>query len=298
MSEPINATKLLQVGRVQVQDPTLGQSMRFGEFDFSSDLSYVIHLPSVSNANTFGVPQSIFVDNSDNDNIINVLVEGTNYSFPVPAGAIGYFNIDAQSSSNILLTSEGNTPVPVTVVLYNFKIAPCVWYRFGPVNPDVAQAVKGEDGLTIMSVTNPFAVGGQVLDGAAVNLATVRPVFIAGVDRDDGTIRGVKVDAQGRMATTASLTNPTSATATVTAVAASIASVVLHASNAARLGAMIYNDSVNVLYLLYGGGAASAANYSVLVLAGATETVPFGYTGVISGAWGIAAGNARVTEFT
>jgi hypothetical protein len=74
--------------------------------------------------------------------------------------------------------------------------------------------------------------------------------------------------------------------------------VVLLAANKDRLGAMIFNDSSQTLYLLIGSGVPSSDNYSKQVGAGDTFTLPLAYIGPISGIWAAVNGNARVTEFT
>jgi hypothetical protein len=89
-----------------------------------------------------------------------------------------------------------------------------------------------------------------------------------------------------------------SSTATQTSVAGATSSTSLLASNAARLGATVYNDSTAILYLLLGSGTASTSAYSVQVGAGGYYEVPFGYTGAIKGIWSAAAGTARLTELT
>lgn len=87
-------------------------------------------------------------------------------------------------------------------------------------------------------------------------------------------------------------------TSVVTVVVASITSGVILAANAARVGASIFNDSNKTLFLLFGAGTASATNNSVSVPQGGYVEVPSNYTGVVTGMWNVANGNARVTEFT
>ena len=87
-------------------------------------------------------------------------------------------------------------------------------------------------------------------------------------------------------------------TGTQTSVAGATSSTSLLASNAARLGATVYNDSTAILYLLLGSGTASTSAYSVQLGAGAYYEVPYRYTGAIKGVWSAAAGNARITELT
>ena len=90
---------------------------------------------------------------------------------------------------------------------------------------------------------------------------------------------------------------PTAATATLSNVASSAASVTILASNAGRKGAIIYNDSVKALYLKF-GATASLTSFTAKLLAGDTYEVPFGYTGVIDGIWASVNGDARITELT
>lgn len=93
----------------------------------------------------------------------------------------------------------------------------------------------------------------------------------------------------------------TAAVGTPTNVASSAASVTILAANPNRKGAVIYNDSTAVLYLLLSAaGPASITNYSVQVPAQAYFELPPPsiYIGQILGIWAAAAGFARVTELT
>ncbi len=84
-----------------------------------------------------------------------------------------------------------------------------------------------------------------------------------------------------------------------TQVASAAASTAILAANGNRVGAVISNSDANTLFLRLDGGTATTANYSVAVAANANYSVPFGYTGAITGIWGAdGSGNANVTEFT
>lgn len=89
------------------------------------------------------------------------------------------------------------------------------------------------------------------------------------------------------------------ATATLANVAGSASSVTLLAANVSRLGAVIMNDSTATLYVKY-GATASSTSFTYLVAAGATLELPTNaiYTGIITGIWTSATGNARITELT
>lgn len=99
----------------------------------------------------------------------------------------------------------------------------------------------------------------------------------------------LKVDATGASSA------PGAASSTTTSVPSSATVVPILASNAARKGATVHNDSSAVLTLKLGSGA-SASSYTTKLAAGAYYEVPFGYTGIITGLWASANGNAVVTE--
>lgn len=86
-----------------------------------------------------------------------------------------------------------------------------------------------------------------------------------------------------------------SATPTQSSVASSATNVTVLALNANRLGATVYNDSTQILYLKL-GATASTTSHTIQMAAGSYYEVPFAYTGIIDGLWASANGNARVTE--
>ncbi|OUL34104.1 hypothetical protein [Nostoc sp. 106C] len=89
----------------------------------------------------------------------------------------------------------------------------------------------------------------------------------------------------------------TSGTSTPTTVASSTTSGTILAANSSRRGATIWNDSTATLYLEFGATATTAA-FTAKLSAGGYFEVPFRYTGVISGIWSAANGNALVRELT
>jgi hypothetical protein len=89
-----------------------------------------------------------------------------------------------------------------------------------------------------------------------------------------------------------------SATGTTTTVAASASNVTLLASNANRLGATIFNDSVAANLFVKLGATASATSFAARITPNGYYEVPYNYTGIIDGIWSAASGNARITELT
>jgi hypothetical protein len=88
------------------------------------------------------------------------------------------------------------------------------------------------------------------------------------------------------------------ATGTLSTVASSATSVTVLAANTARMGATVYNDSTQILYLGYSATAASTSAYSVQVPPSGYVEIPAKYNGQLTGIWASANGNARVTEIT
>ena len=162
---------------------------------------------------------------------------------------------------------------------------------------DAVTTTKIQDGAVTGPKLADNAVGTvKLADDAVTNgkLANMAAATVKG--RPLGAGAGDPVDlTQAQLQALVGAGMP-STTANKTNVAASITSVTLLAANTNRLGASIYNDSPAEL-LVSMGATASAASFSVDMLPGAYFEVPANYTGVISGIWAAATGNARVTEY-
>jgi hypothetical protein len=122
------------------------------------------------------------------------------------------------------------------------------------------------------------------------NTAAVKAASTAAVATDPAMVVAISP-------TTSVITVQQTATAGTTQPAASITSVTVLGSNANRKGACIFNDSTSAAYICF-GATASATVFTVKLAASAYYEVPFGYTGLITGVWVTANGNARVTEIT
>lgn len=97
---------------------------------------------------------------------------------------------------------------------------------------------------------------------------------------------------------TVPVSTPNATVGTITSVSGSATSVSILASNTARKGAIVTNDSTAILYLALSSSTASTSAYSVKLYPNASYLVDFLYTGAMTGIWAAAAGAARVTEFT
>lgn len=86
------------------------------------------------------------------------------------------------------------------------------------------------------------------------------------------------------------------ATAAITQVASSATVVTILALNAVRKSAYIYNDSTSALTIKLGSAASATSKTLVMAAASYYELPQPAYTGVITGFWTSANGNAYVTE--
>lgn len=86
-------------------------------------------------------------------------------------------------------------------------------------------------------------------------------------------------------------------TGTLTSVSLTTSTQVLLAANSSRKGFMIFNDSLNMLFVAFAATASTTA-FSTKIQAGGAFDADIAYTGIISGIASAASGSARITEFT
>lgn len=94
----------------------------------------------------------------------------------------------------------------------------------------------------------------------------------------------------------AEISSRTQSKATVTSVAGSASSVALVAAKASRKRMYIQNTSTAILYVLLGGGTATATTAHSIQLASNAYVCIEGFTGAVSGIWAAANGQANITE--
>jgi hypothetical protein len=154
--------------------------------------------------------------------------------------------------------------------------------------------IGGSDGTNARDILTDTS-GRQIIVGAGASGSAVtgNPVLIAG---SDGTnARTLKTSSDGTLQVSSSTTK--SSTSSLSNVSASSTNVTLLASNSNRLGATVYNDSNQSLYLKL-GATATSTSFTVKISAQGYYEVPASYTGQIDGLWSSANGAARVTELT
>lgn len=127
---------------------------------------------------------------------------------------------------------------------------------------------------------------------------TIRDVDHAGVKTQIVGLDLNPAGAESLMAGTMPVNDARPSSGAPTQVASSATSVTLQASNTARKGLTIFNDSTQVLYVKF-GTTASSTSYNVQIAAGGYyEAAAPCYTGRVDGIWASANGNAYVAELT
>lgn len=125
------------------------------------------------------------------------------------------------------------------------------------------------------------------VDGTATDVSAGNPLPVTGTTTVTGTVATSELPA---------------GTGASNNVASSATNVTILAANVARLGGTVANDSTAILYLKL-GASSSATSYTVQ-MAGSTSLgisyyeLPYKYSGIVTGTWASATGNARVTELT
>lgn len=299
---PIASGQLFQSGRVNAQRPDVQPAFLRNAQVYTTD-TYEFNFPSAAGApNTFGVVRSMFIDNGDNANILNVRVAGTQQTFSVPANSAGFYTVDAKESSTISITSAANSTNLVEVIFYNYEKPPIVWYKFGPFNTGA-----------------PILVQGAMAEGATIATSTANnPLYIGGIDRGTGLFHGIAVDATGKLSTSdtvadgadvtqgakadAAITDPTVSASVVstlkgllsllrlvqpqstqTSASASVAAAAMTPTLAAP-GAGLFNYVTGLAITGGGATAGSIINATLTGLAGGTKTYSLAIpTGAILG---------------
>jgi hypothetical protein len=172
----------------------------------------------------------------------------------------------------------------------------------------IAVPVAGLSGFRVLSEggwTSGTAVISMRVSAASEYVALIQALpfgtsQIGGVTLFDGSgsTRKAFVDTTNRLTVSAS---GVSITPALTQVAGSATSVTIIAANASRKASVIVNDSTATLYVAF-AATCSAAAYTYKIAAGGTLELPVAgvaiYTGLISGIWSSATGNAVVTDMS
>ena len=93
--------------------------------DFSAQPSYLVDLSVQQYQTRFSMVQTVFVDLSQTDSILTILVQGTNQIIVVKGRTQGYYNVLAPAPTRLLFSSAAGILIPVALI--NVPIAGAVW---------------------------------------------------------------------------------------------------------------------------------------------------------------------------
>lgn len=117
--------------------PLIPQSVPF-TLDFTGEATYLYDATIVQSQNVFGIAKSIYIDNGNNPNSLTLTIGQTNISLTAPAYSIGYYSISAPENARFQFYSIGGVAAgqsAVGIEIYNYQVAPCVWYTVDPLSP-------------------------------------------------------------------------------------------------------------------------------------------------------------------
>jgi hypothetical protein len=148
------------------------------------------------------------------------------------------------------------------------------------------------DNVTITPGTGKTVLADEVTDGT---LGTGVAQYVKILDGTLNSTNKLVISSNGAI-----LAAPPAPTAsTVTAITSTVTNgTTLQATNTARAGLYIFNDSTAVLYVKLGTGA-TPTDWTIRIAAGGFYELPVPYyRGAVSGVWASANGFARVTEIS
>lgn len=216
---------------------------------------------------------------------VKLAYSGDGVETHIPADADGLLvNL---GTNNDVIVADGGGSLTVDGPLTNTELRAATVPVSGTITANAGTGTQTVGGVAATDAAvsgNPLYVGGRASTATPTAMSADNDIVPAWSDRNGAQM------VRARPAATATLAN----------VAASVSSVTLRASNTARLGLTIVNDSAAICYVKL-GSTASTTSFTYRLDPGATLELPASvaiYTGIVTGIWTSATGNARVTEVT
>jgi hypothetical protein len=363
MPETLRSDQFVQVGRTKSKSPHFAPTLLTFPIKTVGPVDALVDLGVSQQNKSFGVIESIYINNGKNPSDLRVVISVTNQVIIAPPFSTGTYLVDASEGSSVSLTSLGGATENGSVTFYNYQVQPYVYYTYGLFNGNITVgAVFGStaiglaptkapvftSGIDGAGLTRPFLVNAtgasvctdvtsanvalqfdQTLADTAPNAAINAQVTISFLRMQNGknvapntgpaqsgdqSLPSTQLAQYDDVATSGAVENQFSSlrimadrslivqsratgAPTVAAIASTIASVLLLAVNLNRKGAIIYNDTSNIVYIKF-GAAASNASFTTKLYPETAYTLDFGYSGVIHASANVDGGNLLVTEIT
>lgn len=290
----LDAATLTALESITVQNPSGASAVNIQDGGNSITVDGSVAL----DAATLAALESITVQNAAGASAVNIQDGGN--SITVDGTVTADTELPAAAA---LADNEANPTVP-RVGAMNMVYDGATWDRWTGAVTDGGGSLTVDGTVTANAGTGPWPVTDNA-GSLTVDAPVGTPVFVRLSD-GAATLIGQKamaaslpvVLASDQASVPVANTETRPATGTITTTAGSASSVTLKASNASRRGLTIVNESSADLYVAFAATSTITA-YTVLLSAGAYYEVPFPvYTGIVTGIWSSATGNARVTEIT
>jgi hypothetical protein len=221
-------------------------------------------------------------------------------SLPLPTGAATEATLLAESAKLPATLGQKAMAASMAVVIASDQgavpVSGTFWQATQPVSGTFWQATQPVSGpLTDTQLrATPVPVSGTVAVTGPLTDTQLRatPVPVSGTVTATGPLTDTQLRASAFLVKGVRSSSPAQTSPSVT-----VASTVILASNANRLGATIYNESGAICYAKL-GATASLTSYSVQIAIGGYYEVPFAYTGAIDGITASGTAILRVTEIS
>ncbi len=164
---PVNQDNAYQIGRTFTAPQDLENAYISFVLDFTTNTQYQLDYATLDQPNIFGVAKSLYFDNLNNNQTVTVLVEGSNQRFQIPANSAGYYRLNSPTKTRINFTTGAAQAVTCNVAVYNFDVAPIIWYKTGIANN---QVVYGPDDIGSPPTHPPVFVGGVDPSGNVIGV--------------------------------------------------------------------------------------------------------------------------------
>lgn len=111
------------------REPSEGRRIIPATLDFTAETQFDFDLASIFNNKTFTQLQTLYVDNSLNQNDATILMRSSGQSIPVAKNTAGYYTLFANAPPKFSIISTSSA-VKVGIAMMNWYVEPFTWGGF------------------------------------------------------------------------------------------------------------------------------------------------------------------------
>lgn len=184
--------------------PKEGPKTIRADLDFSTESSISIEGLLATTTGTISYIQGMYVDNTDNDNILNIVCQVTQQEINVPANSQGYFNVLITNPPRFIASTTPAANLEVAIFFYNVPMPSTIW---GPGGTLVAGNWLTDVQLRASPVPVTHPIGGAYTNRSIANLSGASETLMAA----NANRRILIVSNEGATAIAVNLTGGTAA---------------------------------------------------------------------------------------